>query len=89
MTWTCDYDFKLIMENVETAMIEEEDVSESQIDREPKPFEDPNILDAHLAQLLALQEEVDQKVMVLKQESERLHELTEFFSVSLSKLNET
>ena len=57
------------------------------VDKEPKPFRGENILDDHLAQLLSLQEEVDQKVNILKKESEKLHKLTDFFSTSLSKLS--
>jgi hypothetical protein len=92
----CNYGNKLIMDNVNT---EEEAPSlddliqanliDEDVDKEPKPFEEPNILDSHLAQLLVLQEEVDQKVTILRKESERLHELVSFFSSSLTKLNET
>ena len=89
MTWTCDYDFKLIMENVNTEEQEEQEEQNVEGLRPTgQPFEEPDILDSHLSQLTALREEVDGKLLILRVESERLHKLVDFYTSSLSKLKE-
>ena len=106
MTWTCDYDFKLIMENVNTEDKKTEAPTLNELleangneplasnseqegpEFEPTPFEEPDILISNLAQLTALKDEVDGKLLILRVESERLHKLVDFYSSSLSKLRE-